>query len=215
MGVLLNHGFPGSVRSQASRIATFSDNYVSFQGCNFVWNCMRVCHNLFWLDKKLAGCIDLVRTCRSLCAQRGHWHHPLQTEDVQMGMKLFGKKGCDFSESWPLLTSLQHPRYLPRNAETYCNCIKANENSMHLETQNIYHQNFFQKTNFIHVYPLFIRYFNGFLEVPNFILLFGQARREPEPTWPIPMNPSIWKNRSQRRCPMKLGAARKRRNFNV
>lgn len=92
-----------------------------------------------------------------------------------MGMKLFGKKGCDFSESWPLLTSLQHPRYLPRNAEKYFNCIKANENSMHLETQNIYHQNSSKRQTlsiFIHFYPLFIRYFNGFLEVANFILLF-------------------------------------------
>ena len=135
-----------------------------------------------------------------------------------MGMKLFGKKGCDFSESWPLLTSLQHPGYLPRNAEKYCNCIKANENSMHLETQNIYHQNF-SKRQTSSIFTLYLLGISmDLLEVPNFILLFGQGAEgagEPEPTWPIPMNPSIWKNRSQRRCPMKLGVQLKRRNFNV
>ena len=87
-----------------------------------------------------------------------------------MGMKLFGKKGCDFSESWPLLTSLQHPRYLPRNAETYCNCVKANENSMHYGDSKHLSPEFFQKTNFIHFYPLFSRYFNGF---------FGSSKLHP------------------------------------
>lgn len=77
---------------------------------------------------------------------------------------------------------------------------------------------FFQNTNFIHVYPLFVRYFNGFVRSSKLhpsVWAGAEGAGEPEPTWPIPMNPSIWKNRSQRRCPMKLGVARKRRNFNV